>query len=420
MTFTGTHGGAITTTIRRSLVLCLAMALALVGLAVPRASADAAVPPLAGTGPGESAHFTLPAGLYTIDFSYGAGDDTMLQAWLANEVYPDYAVPVAFDGADAGATKRVVWVDGSEGELWFDVDMAEAGRTWSATIAEATVPTAPVRSFAASGKGLNTSGLYLLEQGDYSFTVSYSGNLFVDGDPFPIALLAVDTTGGVTPLIVTNETTMAASGTRTGSLTLDERAVIWIDTDAWATASWKVALGPRLTATPKPTISGTTAVGKTLTAKAVWAPSSAKLTYQWYRGSTAIKGATKKTYKLTAADKGKKIKVTVKGPAYEPTSKTSAATKAIKAGKLATATPKISGKAKVGKKLTAKPGTWGPGTVKLTYQWYRGSAKIKGATKKAYTLKKADKGKRITVKVKGVKSGYGSVTKASKATAKVA
>jgi hypothetical protein len=58
--------------------------------------------------------------------------------------------------------------------------------------------------------------------------------------------------------------------------------------------------------------------------------------------------------------------------------------------------------------------------VKLTYQWYRGSAKIKGATKKAYTLKKADKGKRITVKVKGVKSGYGSVTKASKATAKVA
>lgn len=409
---------SVATVVRRTIAVCLAMALAFVGLAASPAAADGPVS-LSGTGPGDSAHFTLPEGFYTIDFSYGAGDDTMFEAWLTSEVYPDYPEPVAFDGPDAGATKRVLLIDGSEGELWFDVNMAEAGRTWSATFTESTEPTAPVRSFTASGTGLNTSGLYLLNQGDYSFTASYSKNVFIDGDPFPITLLAVNANGDATPLIVTNETTQAASGTRTGSLSLDEPALIWIYTDAWAAASWKVAVGPKLTASPKPTISGTAAVGKTLTAKAAWAPSSAKVTYQWYRGSAAITGATKKTYKLTAADKGKKLKVTVKGPAYEPTSVTSAATKAVTAGKLTTATPKISGTAKVGKKLTAKAGTWGPGTVKLTYQWYRGSSKITGATKKTYTLKKADKGKKITVKVKGTKSGYTSATKSSKATAKV-
>jgi hypothetical protein len=108
------------------------------------------------------------------------------------------------------------------------------------------------------------------------------------------------------------------------------------------------------------------------------------LTYQWYRGSTAIKGATKKTYKLTAADKGKTVKVKVTGAksGFTTVSKTSKATAKVKAGALTTATPKIGGTAKAGKKLTAKAGTWGPGTVKLTYQWYRGSSKIKGATKK--------------------------------------
>jgi hypothetical protein len=73
----------------------------------------------------------------------------------------------------------------------------------------------------------------------------------------------------------------------------------------------------------------------------------------------------------------------------------------------------------VGKKLTAKAGSWKPAKVKLSYQWYRGGKKIAKATKSTYKLAKADKGKRITVKVTGKKSGYTTVTKTSKATAKV-
>ena len=81
--------------------------------------------------------------------------------------------------------------------------------------------------------------------------------------------------------------------------------------------------------------------------------------------------------------------------------------------------PIIEGTAKVGKKLKAKAGAWAPKGVKLTYQWYRSGKKITKATKATYTLGKADKGKRITVKVTGKKSGYTTAAKTSKATAKV-
>jgi surface antigen len=175
--------------------------------------------------------------------------------------------------------------------------------------------------------------------------------------------------------------------------------------------------------TTKPTISGTVQVGKKVTAKAgAWSPSEIELSYQWLRDGVAIKGATKSAYTLVAADKGAGISVEVTGTAdgYEPTTASSAPVE-VKPGVLsATPVPTISGTAKVGKTLTAVPGTWAPATVKLSYQWLRDGAAIKGATSSTYTLVKADKGARLTVKVKGSKSGFTSVSKTSKETAKVA
>jgi hypothetical protein len=83
-------------------------------------------------------------------------------------------------------------------------------------------------------------------------------------------------------------------------------------------------------------------------------------------------------------------------------------------------TPKISGTAKVGKTLTAAAGTWKPTPTTRTYQWYRDGHVIKGATKSTYKLTKSDKGKRITVAVAGSKDGYGTLTKQSAKTSKVA
>ena len=97
--------------------------------------------------------------------------------------------------------------------------------------------------------------------------------------------------------------------------------------------------------------------------------------------------------------------------------KTSAA-KTVAKGTLKAAKPKVKGKAKVGKKLTAKPGTWTAGT-KLTYKWFANGKAIKGATHKTLKLKKSLKGKRITVKVTGTKAGYAKAAKVSKKTGKV-
>lgn len=77
-------------------------------------------------------------------------------------------------------------------------------------------------------------------------------------------------------------------------------------------AAKKVAVGPAPTATTKPSITGTAKVGKKLTAKAgKWSPAATSYGYQWKRGGTSIKGATKSTYKPVNADKGKKLTVTV-------------------------------------------------------------------------------------------------------------
>ncbi len=185
-------------------------------------------------------------------------------------------------------------------------------------------------------------------------------------------------------------------------------------------ATPKIASGS-FSSAPTPKISGTVRVGQKLTAvPGSWKPTAA-LSYQWYRGSTKISRATRSSYVLTAADRGATItvKITGKKAGYTSTTVTAAKTAKVAAGKLTAPTPKISGTVAVGKKLTAKPGTWTSGTS-LSYRWYASGKPISGATKSTFTLKSAQKGKSITVKVTGKKSGYTAVTKASASTKKVA
>jgi beta-glucosidase len=90
-----------------------------------------------------------------------------------------------------------------------------------------------------------------------------------------------------------------------------------------------------------------------------------------------------------------------------------AAAKAIKAG-----TVKVSGTLKVGKKLTAKVAKWTAGSA-YSYRWYANGKAIKGATGKTLKITKSLKGKKIRVKVTGVRSGYVSAIKTSAATKKI-
>ena len=174
----------------------------------------------------------------------------------------------------------------------------------------------------------------------------------------------------------------------------------------------------RLFATkPTPTISGTLATGHTLTAhRGSWSPTPTTYTYQWYRAGKAISHATKSTYKTTSADAGHHltVRVTAKRSGYTTTYKTSAGVYIPKRF-TATPTPTITGTAKVTHTLTAHAGTWGPGTVSKSYQWYRNGKAIAGATHSTYKISVKDAYASITVKVTGKKSGYLSTAKTSKA-----
>jgi protocatechuate 3,4-dioxygenase beta subunit len=183
-----------------------------------------------------------------------------------------------------------------------------------------------------------------------------------------------------------------------------------------------IVTGGVLTATPVPTIGGTTTVGQTLTAKAgTWAPATVTLGYQWLRAGTAISGATASTYTLVAADGGKAITVKVTGTksGFTTVAKTSTPTAAIASLLTATPTPTIAGTVKVGQPLTAKPGTWTPVTVTLKYQWFRAGTAIAGATASTYKPVAADAAATLTVKVTGSKAGYVTVAKTSAATVTV-
>ncbi|WP_258061611.1 hypothetical protein [Clavibacter michiganensis] len=69
---------------------------------------------------------------------------------------------------------------------------------------------------------------------------------------------------------------------------------------------------PTFTASPKPTITGTLRVGSTLTAvTGDWTPKPTTFGYRWWRDGVAIAGATGSTLKLTAADAGARIDLTV-------------------------------------------------------------------------------------------------------------
>lgn len=107
------------------------------------------------------------------------------------------------------------------------------------------------------------------------------------------------------------------------------------------------AITKPFTTSPAPVVSGTVRVGSTVTAKlGAWNP-TATFTYQWKRSGTSIAGATASTYKLTAADYGKTISVTVSGRRSGYTTRTLTSASIVVAGPAATLT---------------KPGLWQVGT----------------------------------------------------------
>ncbi|MFE6971771.1 hypothetical protein [Isoptericola sp. NPDC057653] len=186
-------------------------------------------------------------------------------------------------------------------------------------------------------------------------------------------------------------------------------------------SGWKTVAAGVLSA-PRPKISGTVRVGaKVAVAKGTWKPAASTYRYQWRANGAKISGATKSSYTVPSRYAGKKLTVTVTGSrsGYATTSVTSSSSTVLRVYSR-TSAPKISGSARVGSTLkVSSRGTWTPKPSSWRYQWKANGTEIKGATRSSLKLTGAQYGKRITVTVKGVRSGYYSSTRTSAATARV-
>lgn len=162
-----------------------------------------------------------------------------------------------------------------------------------------------------------------------------------------------------------------------------------------------------------PTITGTTAVGKTVTCTT---SAGGTQTFAWLVNGVASSTTTKSVL-VPAAWYAKSVtcRATFTHGAANVV-QTSAAKKIAPGAKLvAKVKPKVLGTAKVGKILTCSKGTWSPAATSYKYQWLRGTKVIKGKVAAKYKAVRADKGKKISCKVTAIKAGYTSGLAASAA-----
>ncbi|MET0446884.1 MAG: hypothetical protein ABW004_00705 [Aeromicrobium sp.] len=165
---------------------------------------------------------------------------------------------------------------------------------------------------------------------------------------------------------------------------------------------------------------GTPKVGHTLSARpGTWEPARPALTYAWFDGSRRIGAGT--TYVVRPAELGHTI--TIKATATAP-GRTATTTSWTKGARVVKGTfwingrPTVSGTSKVGRTLTARPRSSEPGG-RRTYRWLRNGKAIGGATSAKYEVTRADRGRKLSVRVYYTQAAYDTTSRTSARTATV-
>lgn len=139
---------------------------------------------------------------------------------------------------------------------------------------------------------------------------------------------------------------------------------------------------------------------------------------QWFIDGSPIPGATDSTYTPRPADAGRELTVqgTKSAPGYDTTVLTSqpAVVASAASAALSTSEPRLQGRARVGRVLTAVPGPWTPGTT-FTFRWFRDGRPLAGRTSPDLFLKRRWRGAQIHVVVTGAQPGYATASRSSPA-----
>jgi hypothetical protein len=184
--------------------------------------------------------------------------------------------------------------------------------------------------------------------------------------------------------------------------------------------------------TVRPAVTGVATLGQSLSAsQGSWTQEPTSYAYQWLRCSakgtncTKISRATTSAHTIVAADGGHTLEAQVRATNSRGTktadSKHSALVVASPASKNA---PRISGRAQVGRRLSATKGSWSGPPRTYGFQWLRCStgggscSTIGGATHASYRLTKHDVGHRLRVRVTAA-NAVGRATATSRATSRV-
>lgn len=160
-----------------------------------------------------------------------------------------------------------------------------------------------------------------------------------------------------------------------------------------------------------PTVSGRPHVDDVLTATPpTWAQPPDAVTTQWYADGQPIPGATGTTVVPGQAEIGKSITVRFSATRadFDTTVVESAPVGPVGADELAVAVePVLSGSAVVGKELRVEQAVVTPADAVPTYTWLRNGHPIRNADDAAaYTVKEADRGKLVSVRVVWHRPGF--------------
>ncbi|MBM7518695.1 family 78 glycoside hydrolase catalytic domain [Nocardioides nitrophenolicus] len=175
----------------------------------------------------------------------------------------------------------------------------------------------------------------------------------------------------------------------------------------------------QIAAVVAPQVTGLAQYGATLTATdGSWNTKGLDLSREWLRDGKPIPGATGSTYVVGVADLGTRLSVRVTASKAGGSGVAdSAAVGPVTAAELALGAPVVSGKARVGKRLTASLAV--PAGATVSYQWFAGKKAVKGATASSLRLAAKLSGKRISVRVTVSLPGHQTATVTSARTAKV-